>query len=157
MMNGLEAVWGASPLPSASIPTYGLVTYSPEVCRSTLSWRIGIVLVCFFSSCTENEIRFKVVSVSSHSLAFEYALMNLRKRGSIASPPEITQSLSHALFMPAVYLTCKSFPSLCQGSKLPTVHNCRASSPLVVYGKMAAACSTEVVRTEKGWRTLVVI
>lgn len=43
---------------------------------------------------TENEIRFKVI-ISSHSLDSECALMSLTKRGFIASPPGIAQSLSY--------------------------------------------------------------
>lgn len=36
--------------------------------------------VCVYVCVTENEIKFKVTFISSHSFDFEYALTNLRKR-----------------------------------------------------------------------------
>lgn len=54
----------------------------------------------------KNEIRFKVISISSHSRDFEYASMSLTRRALIASSPGIAQSLPRVFFMSVVYPVC---------------------------------------------------
>lgn len=126
------AVRGALVLLSANVPINGLVNlqfvpnnwHSSEVCFFLFFFWGGGVL--------KNEIRFKVISISSHSLDFEYALMSLTKRALIASPPGIAQSLSHVLFMPAVNSICKLFHQCAMAQNCPHRTTPGGSTPPVV-------------------------